>query len=122
GYFYIVDRKKDMLIVSGFKVYPREVEDVLFEHEAVENAAVIGLPDPEKPGSERVKAYVVLKDGFKESEELLNEIREFCRTNVSPYKVPKAIEVRKELPETLVGKVLRRELQEQEERKAAEDQ
>ncbi|MHA2350728.1 MAG: long-chain-fatty-acid--CoA ligase [Candidatus Thorarchaeota archaeon] len=122
GYFYIVDRKKDMLIVSGFKVYPREVEDVLFEHEAVENAAVIGLPDPNKPGSERVKAYVVLKDGFKESEELLNEIREFCRTNVSPYKVPKAIEVRKELPETLVGKVLRRELQEQEERKAAEDQ
>ncbi|MHA2207373.1 MAG: long-chain-fatty-acid--CoA ligase, partial [Candidatus Thorarchaeota archaeon] len=77
GYFYIVDRKKDMLIVSGFKVYPREVEDVLFEHEAVENAAVIGLPDPNKPGSERVKAYVVLKDGFKESEELLNEIREF---------------------------------------------
>jgi len=118
GYFYIIDRKKDMLIVSGFKVYPRELEDVLFEHESVENAAVIGLPDPGNPGSEIVKAYVVLKDGYKESEELVNEIREFCRQNVSPYKVPKAIEVRKELPETLVGKVLRRELQEQEEKKA----
>ncbi|MHA2211528.1 MAG: AMP-binding protein, partial [Candidatus Thorarchaeota archaeon] len=68
GYFYIVDRKKDMIIVSGFKVYPRELEDVLFEHEAVENAAVIGLPDPSIPGSERVKAFIMLKDGYKESE------------------------------------------------------
>jgi long-chain acyl-CoA synthetase len=120
GYFYIVDRKKDMIIVSGFKVYPRELEDVLFEHEAVENAAVIGLPDADIPGSERVKAFIMLKDGYKESEELLAEIREFCRANVSPYKVPKAIEVRKELPETLVGKVLRRGLKEQEDRRAAE--
>jgi len=118
GYFYIIDRKKDMLIVSGFKVYPRELEDVLFEHEAVENAAVIGLPDPTNPGSEIVKAYIVVKDGYKESDELLAEIRDFCRQNVSPYKVPKAIEFRKELPETLVGKVLRRELVEQEEKKA----
>ncbi|MFX0046383.1 MAG: long-chain fatty acid--CoA ligase, partial [Candidatus Hermodarchaeota archaeon] len=90
GYFYIIDRKKDMLIVSGFKVYPRELEDVLFEHESVENAAVIGLPDPTNPGSEIVKAYIVVKDGYKESDELLAEIREFCRKNVSPYKVPKA--------------------------------
>ncbi len=118
GYFYIIDRKKDMLIVSGFKVYPRELEDVLFEHEAVENAAVIGLPDSTNPGSEIVKAYIVVKDGYKESDELLAEIREFCRQNVSPYKVPKAIEFRKELPETLVGKVLRRELVEQEEKKS----
>ncbi|MGY5852781.1 MAG: long-chain fatty acid--CoA ligase [Candidatus Thorarchaeota archaeon] len=118
GYFYIVDRKKDMINVSGFKVYPREVEDVLFEHEAVENAAVIGMPDPKIPGSDIVKAYVVLKDGYKESEELISEIREFLRQSVSPYKVPRLIEFRKELPETLVGKVLRRELQEQEARRA----
>jgi long-chain acyl-CoA synthetase len=114
GYFFILDRKKDMINVSGLKVYPREVEDVLFEHEAVENAAVIGLPNPKIPGSDIVKAYVVLKDGYKASDELSGEIREFCRQNVSPYKVPKSIEFRKELPETLVGKVLRRDLKEQE--------
>ncbi len=118
GYFFILDRKKDMINVSGFKVYPREVEDVLFEHEAVENAAVIGLPNPKIPGSDLVKAYVVLKDGYKASDELSGEIREFCRQSVSPYKVPKSIEFRKELPETLVGKVLRRNLKEQEEMRA----
>jgi long-chain acyl-CoA synthetase len=120
GYFYIMDRKKDMINVSGFKVYPREVEDVLFEHEAIENAAVVGLPDPSIMGSDVVKAYIVLKEGFLASDELLSEIREFCRTNVSPYKIPKLIEFRKELPETLVGKVLRRELQEQEASRAEE--
>ncbi len=120
GYFYIVDRKKDMIDVSGFKVYPREVEDVLFEHEAIENAAVIGLPDPKTPGSEIVKAFIMLKDGYKESKELLAEITEFCRTNVSPYKVPRIIEVRKELPESLVGKVLRKDLKEQEARRTEE--
>jgi long-chain acyl-CoA synthetase len=114
GYFFIMDRKKDMINVSGFKVYPREVEDVLFEHQAVEKAAVIGLPDPKTMGSDIVKAYIVLKEGYKESDEILNEIREFCRTNLSPYKIPKIVEFRKELPETLVGKVLRRELIEQE--------
>ncbi len=118
GYFFILDRKKDMIDVSGFKVYPREVEDVLFEHEAVENAAVIGVPDPKLKGSELVKAYVVLKEGFKASPELEKEIREFCRKSVSPYKVPKTVEFRKELPETLVGKVLRRDLKEQEAMKA----
>ncbi|MFW9871299.1 MAG: AMP-binding protein, partial [Candidatus Thorarchaeota archaeon] len=114
GYFYIMDRKKDMINVSGFKVYPREVEDVLFEHEAVENAAVVGLPDPKIMGSDVVKAYIVLKDGYKESDDLKAEIKEFCRTNLSPYKIPREVDFRKELPETLVGKVLRRELQEQE--------
>ena len=117
GYFYILDRKKDMINVSGFKVYPREVEDVLFEHEAIENASVIGVPDPKLPGSEKVKAYIVLKTGIKESEELISEIRDFCRQSVSPYKVPKFIEFRKELPETLVGKVKRADLREQEARK-----
>ncbi len=89
-----------------------------FEHEAIENAAVIGIPDPKMKGSELVKAYVVLKEGFKGSPELENGIREFCRKSVSPYKVPKSIEFRKELPETLVGKVLRRDLKEQEAMKA----
>ncbi|TKJ23632.1 MAG: long-chain fatty acid--CoA ligase [Promethearchaeota archaeon Loki_b32] len=110
GYFFIVDRKKDMINVSGFKVYPREIEDVLFEHEAIENAAIIGIPDPNLPGSEKVKGFIVLKDGYKESDEMTAEIKEFCRKNVSPYKVPKFIEFRKELPETLVGKVLRKDL------------
>ena len=74
GYLYIVDRKKDMINVSGFKVYPRELEDVLFENEAVENVAIIGIPDPRLPGSEQVKAYIVLKDGYRESDEMRNEI------------------------------------------------
>ena len=114
GYFFIMDRKKDMINVSGFKVYPREVEDVLFEHEAVEKAAVVGLPDPKIMGSDIVKAYIVLNEGYKASDELISEIKDFCRTSLSPYKVPKDFEIRKELPETLVGKVLRRELVEQE--------
>jgi len=110
-----------MINVSGFKVYPRELEDVLFEYEAIENAAVIGLPDPKIPGSEKVKAYIVLKDGYDESEELKAEIKEFCRQTVAPYKVPKFIEFRKELPETLVGKVLRKDLKDIEARKRGEE-
>ena len=121
GYFYIVDRKKDMINVSGFKVYPRELEDVLFEHEAIENVAIIGIPNPEIPGSEHVKAFIVLKDGYKESEEMTNEVKEFCRKNVAPYKVPKQIEFRKELPETLVGKVLRKDLKEIEAKRRGEE-
>ena len=121
GYLYIVDRKKDMIIISGFKVYPRELEDVLFEHEAVENAAIIGIPDPDIPGNEKVKAYIVLKDGYRESEEMENELKEFLRQNVAPYKVPKFIEFRKELPETLVGKVLRKDLKEIEAKRRGEE-
>ncbi|MFW9865756.1 MAG: long-chain fatty acid--CoA ligase [Candidatus Thorarchaeota archaeon] len=121
GYLYIVDRKKDMIDVSGFKVYPRELEDVLFENEAVENVAIIGIPDPNLPGSERVKAYIVLKDGYRESDEMKNEIKEFCRKTVAPYKVPKEIEFRKELPETLVGKVLRKDLKDIEAKRRGEE-
>ncbi|MFX1326867.1 MAG: long-chain fatty acid--CoA ligase [Promethearchaeota archaeon] len=121
GYFYIVDRKKDMIDVSGFKVYPREVEDVLFEYEAIEKAAIIGVPDPALPGSEKVKAYIVLKDGYKETDETKNQIIEFLRQNVAPYKVPKFIEFRKELPETLVGKVQRKDLKEIEARRRGEE-
>ncbi|MFW9827055.1 MAG: long-chain fatty acid--CoA ligase [Candidatus Thorarchaeota archaeon] len=121
GYLYIVDRKKDMIIVSGFKVYPRELEDVLFEYEPIENVAIIGIPDPNTPGSEKIKAYIVLKDGYRETDETKNEIKEFLRKNVSPYKVPKFIEFRKELPETLVGKVLRKDLKDIEARKRGEE-
>ena len=121
GYFYIVDRKKDMINVSGFKVYPRELEDVLFEHEAIENVAIIGIPNPEIPGSEHVKAFVVLRDGFRENDEMANELKEFCRKNVAPYKVPKELEFRKELPETLVGKVLRKDLKDIEAKRRGEE-
>ncbi|MBY8989320.1 MAG: long-chain fatty acid--CoA ligase [Candidatus Lokiarchaeota archaeon] len=121
GYLYIVDRKKDMINVSGFKVYPRELEDVLFENEAVENVAIIGIPDPRLQGNEQVKAYIVLKDGYTESDEMKSEIKEFCRTNVAPYKVPREIEFRKELPETLVGKVLRKDLKDIEARRRGEE-
>ena len=121
GYLYIVDRKKDMINISGFKVYPRELEDVLFENEAIENVAIIGIPDPRLQGNEQVKAYIVLKDGYKESDEMRNEIKEFCRKNFAPYKVPREIEFRKELPETLVGKVLRKDLRDIEARRRGEE-
>jgi len=121
GYLFIVDRKKDMINISGFKVYPREVEDVLFEHEAVENASIIGIPDPNRPGNEQVKAFIVLKDGYKETDEIKVDIKEFLRKNVAPYKIPKQIEFRKELPETLVGKVLRKDLKDIEARRRGEE-
>ncbi|WP_134699955.1 AMP-binding protein [Ammoniphilus sp. YIM 78166] len=108
GYFYIVDRKKDMINASGFNVYPREVEEILFEHEAVMEAAVIGVPDPYR--GETVKAFIVLKEGAHTTSEDLDD---FCRARLSAYKVPKHYEFRKELPKTLVGKVLRRALVEE---------
>jgi long-chain acyl-CoA synthetase len=117
GYFYIVDRKKDMIDVSGFKVYPNEVDNVLFEHPAVAMAATVGVPDPSIPGNERVKAFIVLKADVQESEQLKEEIREFCKKRLAPYKVPKFIEFRKELPMTIVGKVLKRQMREEEEKK-----
>ncbi len=111
GYFYIVDRKKDVIISSGYNVYPREIEEVLYEHEAVVEAAVIGVPDEYR--GETVKAFIVLKDEFKEkiSEE---DITEFCRQRLAAYKVPRIIEFRDELPKSAVGKVLRRVLKEEE--------
>jgi long-chain acyl-CoA synthetase len=117
GYFYIVDRKKDMIDVSGFKVYPREVDDVLFEHPAVAMAAAVGVPDPEIPGNERVKAFIVLKAGYEESDKLKEEIREHCRKKLAPYKVPKFIEFKKELPLTIVGKVLKYRMRDEEKKK-----
>jgi len=109
GYFRIVDRKKDMILgAGGFNVYPREIEDVLYECPKVLEAAVIGVPVEGK--GERPKAFVVLKPDQTATEE---ELIEFCRQNLAPYKVPKFVEFRDSLPKTLVGKVLRRELVEE---------
>jgi long-chain acyl-CoA synthetase len=106
GYFKIVDRKKDMILgAGGFNIYPREVEDALFEHPKVLEAAAVGV-DVEGKG-QRVKVFVVLKPGQTATEE---EIIAFCKENMAPYKVPKFVEFRDELPKTLVGKVLRRAL------------
>ncbi|MFO7173724.1 MAG: long-chain fatty acid--CoA ligase [Bacillota bacterium] len=114
GYFYIVDRKKDMIIVSGFNVYPREVEEVLYEHPAVAEACVAGVPDPYQ--GERVKAYVVLKPGHQVTGE---ELQAYCRQRLAGYKVPREVEFRSSLPKSNVGKVLRRLLVEEERRRGA---
>ncbi|WP_164668433.1 long-chain-fatty-acid--CoA ligase [Virgibacillus doumboii] len=112
GYFYIVDRKKDMIIAGGYNIYPREVEEVLYEHEAVQEAVVAGIPDPYR--GETVKAYVVLKSGQELGEEELNA---YCRKNLAAYKAPKIYEFRDELPKTAVGKILRRKLVDEEKEK-----
>jgi long-chain acyl-CoA synthetase len=105
GYFYIVDRKKDMIIAGGYNVYPREVEEVLFECPKVKEAGVIGVPDEYR--GETVKAFVVLKDGVKATAE---EIIEYCRPRMASYKVPRIVVFRDSLPKSGVGKYLRREL------------
>ncbi|OFW55458.1 MAG: long-chain fatty acid--CoA ligase [Candidatus Solincola sediminis] len=115
GFFYIVDRKKDMIIASGYNVYPRDVEEVLFEHPKVADVAVAGVPDPKR--GETVKAYIVLKEGESATQE---EIIAFCQERMSKYKVPTIVEFRKELPKTPIGKVLRRQLIEEEKQKLSE--
>ena len=109
GYFYIVDRKKDMIDVSGLKVYPREVEELLFTHPAVKEAAVVGMPDDYR--GEAVSAYLVLKPESK-GKVTEAEIIQFCRTNLATYKAPRRVTFVDELPKTLIGKVLRRKLRE----------
>jgi long-chain acyl-CoA synthetase len=105
GYFTIVDRKKDMIVVSGFNVYPNEVENVLTMYPDVVEAACIGSRG--KRGNEVVKAFVVLKPGVAED---VAVIRAHCKKNLAAYKVPKIVEFRSELPKSAVGKILRREL------------
>jgi long-chain acyl-CoA synthetase len=119
GYIYIVDRTKDMINVGGLKVYPREVDDTLSEHPAVMMAAAVGLVDPDRPGSERIKAFIVLKQGYEPSEKLKEEIIQFVKDRIAPYKVPKYVEFRKELPLTLIGKVVKVSLREEEKAKGA---
>ncbi len=108
GYFFIVDRKKDLINVSGYNVYPRDVEEVLYEHPKVKTAAAIGVPDEYR--GEKVKAYIVLKEGQNATEE---EIIKFCEEKIAKFKVPKLVEFRESLPMTSVGKVLRKSLKEE---------
>ncbi len=115
GFFFIVDRKKDLIDASGFKVWPRDVEEVLYTHPDIKEAAVIGVPDEYR--GETVKAYVVLKDKSKNPGE--EAIKAFCKERIASYKVPKIVEFVDDLPKSLVGKVLRRKLREQEEQKSA---
>ncbi|MFK9116370.1 long-chain-fatty-acid--CoA ligase [Peribacillus castrilensis] len=116
GFFYVVERKKDTIIAGGFNIYPREVEEVLYEHEAIQEVVVAGIPDPYR--GETVKAYVVLKKNARVTEEELNE---FARKNLASYKVPRSYEFRDELPKTTIGKILRRVLIEEEKKKVSEE-
>jgi long-chain acyl-CoA synthetase len=109
GYFYIVDRKKDMIVASGYNVYPREIEEVLFEHADVAEAVAIGVADEYR--GESVKAFVVKRSGAQATEE---EILAFCKERLASYKAPKAVEFREELPKSAVGKLLRRVLVDEE--------
>jgi long-chain acyl-CoA synthetase len=108
GWFYLVDRQKDMIVASGFKVWPREVEDVLYQHASVRECGVVGVPDPYR--GETVKAFVSLKAGKSaEPEELIA----FCKERMAAYKYPRQVEIVDEIPKTVTGKVLRRELRDQ---------
>jgi len=108
GYFYIVDRKKDMILSAGYNVYPREVEEVLYQHPKVLEAAVVGLPDGMR--GEKIAAYLVLKPGETATPA---EIRTFCRERLAQYKQPRTVVFRDSLPKALTGKVLRRQLREE---------
>jgi acyl-CoA synthetase (AMP-forming)/AMP-acid ligase II len=112
GYFTIVDRAKDMLNVGGYKVFSREVEETLYEHPAIEFCAIIGLENPDRPGSEIVKAVIQLKSSYREKDRgaLETEIKEYCAENMAPYKRPKKIEFTDAIPLTTVGKVDKKEL------------
>jgi long-chain acyl-CoA synthetase len=109
GYFYIVDRKKDMIISGGYNIYPRDVEEVLYENPKILEACAIGIPHPKR--GEQVKVFVVLKAGQSATEQ---EIIDFCKTRLATYKLPTIVEFRKELPKTNVGKILRKELRTEE--------
>ena len=114
GYTYIIQRKKDMIIVSGFNVYPTEVEEVIFAHPAVMEAAVIGVPDTYR--GEVVKAFVIAKP---DTQLTVEELRAHCAANLAEFKRPVTIEIRQSLPKSAVGKVLRRVLREEEQAPAA---
>jgi len=113
GYFHLVDRIKDMINVSGMKVYSIEVDEVLFKHPAVEGVVTIGIPDPERPGSERIKAFVKLRDNFKGKIEA-QEIIDYCKEKMAAYAVPKFIEFKDDLPLTVAEKIFKRALREEE--------
>ncbi len=109
GYIYIVDRKKDMIIAGGFNIYPREVDEVLYQHPKIAEAVTVGVPDAYR--GETVKVFVVLKPGQAATDK---EISEFCRTKLAAYKVPKLVEFRESIPKSAVGKILRKSLRDEE--------
>lgn len=113
GYLKIVDRTKDMLIVSGFKVYSVHVEEVMTKHPDIALLAIIGVPNPDRPGAEIVKAVIQLKEGIAETEEVKESIKQFAEKNLSKYEIPKIWEFREELPLTMVGKILKKALREE---------
>ncbi|MGD0021040.1 MAG: AMP-binding protein [Smithellaceae bacterium] len=113
GYLRLVDRSKDMIIVSGFKVFSKKVEDILTKHPAIESVALVGIPDPKRPGSELVKAYIMLASGYTQTKDettLKADIIKIASEKLAPYEVPKIIEFRKELPLTMVGKIDKKSL------------
>jgi long-chain acyl-CoA synthetase len=112
GYYFIVDRKKDMIIAGGFNIYPREIDEVLFQHPKIQEAVSVGIAD--KYRGETVKAFIVLKSGEKATEE---EIISFCKEKLAAYKVPKLVEFRDALPKSAIGKILRKVLRAEEEAK-----
>ena len=109
GYFFIVDRKKDMIISGGYNIYPRDVEEIYFEHPKVAEATVIGIPDAKR--GENVKVFIVLKEGQTAT---AKEMIAYCEGKLAKYKWPSEIEFRRELPKTNVGKVLKKELRAEE--------
>ncbi len=113
GYFYITDRKKDLIIVGGFNVFPREIDELIYQHPKVKEGITIGIPDPHK--GERIKVYIVLKEGETATPE---EFIAYFKERLTPYKVPSEVEFRTELPKSMIGKILRRALREEEQRKA----
>ena len=113
GYFYITDRKKDLIIVGGFNVFPREIDELIYQHSKVKEGISVGIPDPRK--GERIKVYIVLKDGETATPE---EFIAYFKERLTPYKVPSEVEFRTQLPKSMIGKILRRALREEEIRKA----
>lgn len=105
----MVDRKKDMVIAGGFNIYPREIDEVLYEHPKIQEACAVGLPDPYR--GETLKAFVVVRKGETLTEA---EVLSYCRTKLTAYKVPRSVEFLEELPKSAIGKVLRRQLREME--------
>ena len=112
GYIFIVDRKKDMIIAGGFNIYPREIDEVLYQHPKVMDAVAVGIPHEYR--GETIKAYIVLKPGQMATED---EIIDFCKQKLAAYKTPKSVEFRDSLPKSIIGKVLRKILREEEARK-----
>lgn len=109
GYFFIVDRKKDMILSGGLNVYPRDIEEVLYENPKIQEAAAIGIPHPTR--GEAIKAFIALKEGESATQE---EIMEYCANKLAKFKLPTEVEFKKELPKTNVGKILKKDLRQEE--------